>query len=128
MKVECIKEKLAEAVSLAEKITAKNATLPVLKCVLLEAKDNRLLVKATNLDLGVEINLSVKVAEPGKVAVPGGTLNAFVGGLAGEKTTHLETKEGNLSVSTSKNKTLIKAYPPEDFPSIPEIKDGKQLV
>jgi DNA polymerase-3 subunit beta len=128
MKVECIKEKLAEAVTLAEKITAKNATLPVLKCVLLEGKDNKLLIKATNLDLGIEISLSVKVAEPGKVAVPGSTLNAFITGLSGEKTVHLETKEGNLSVSTSKNKTLIKAYPPEDFPSIPEVKDGKKLT
>jgi DNA polymerase III sliding clamp (beta) subunit (PCNA family) len=38
MKIECTKSKLAEAVAKAEKITGKNLTLPVLSCILIEAK------------------------------------------------------------------------------------------
>jgi DNA polymerase III sliding clamp (beta) subunit (PCNA family) len=42
MKIECLKEKLSEAISKSEKITGKNLTLPVLACLLLEAKGNEL--------------------------------------------------------------------------------------
>ena len=45
--------------------------LPVLKCVLLEAKDSSLLVRSTNLDIGLEIKIPVKVQEEGSVAIPG---------------------------------------------------------
>ena len=71
MKIECIKEKISQAIGKAEKITGKNLTLPVLGCVLLEAGKNNLIVKATNLDLGIEISIPAKVEEQGTVAVPG---------------------------------------------------------
>ena len=78
MKIECSKEKLLRAVQKAEKITGKNSTLPVLSCVVLDAKDNKLIIKATNLDLGIEITIPVKVYKPGSVAVPGGILLSYV--------------------------------------------------
>ena len=59
MNVECIKDKLSYALSKAERITSKSITLPVLSCVLLEAKNSTLTIKATNLDLGIEINVPV---------------------------------------------------------------------
>ncbi len=78
MKIESIKEKLAEAISLAEKITSKNATLPILKCVVLDVVSNSLTIKATNLDLGIEIKIPVKAEETGAVAIPGNILNSFI--------------------------------------------------
>ncbi len=128
MKVECLKEKITTAISLAEKITSRNTTLPVLKCVLLEAKDNLLVIKATNLDLGIEITLPVKTEEVGIVAVPGNTLNTLITSLQGEKNIILETKNNNLQISTKRNKTLIKSYPHEDFPGIPEVSGAKKLT
>ena len=76
MKIECIKNKLEEAISKTEKITGKNLTLPILKCILLIAKDNMLTIRATNLDLGVEMSIPVKIKE-GVVAVPAGILYSF---------------------------------------------------
>src|SRR5262245_55806088 len=128
MKIECIKEKLAAAVSLAEKITAKSATLPVLKCLLLEGGNNNLIIRATNLDLGVEIKLSAKTEGSGESAVPGNILNSFLATLSGDKSVRLETIEGNLKVSAKNTQTLIKAYPHADFPTIPRVEGGKKLT
>lgn len=121
MKAECVREKLAEAVQKAEKITSKNATLPVLKCVLLEATSEGLIVRATNLDLGIELFVPAKVHMQGSVAVPGSTLNSFLSHLTNEKGVQLELKDNNLFVSTSKTSTTIKAYPTDDYPSIPKV-------
>lgn len=121
MKLETIREKLVEAVQKAEKVTSKNATLPVLKCVLLEAEDSSLLVRATNLDIGLEIKIPVKVQEKGMTAIPGNVLSNFISQLSNEKTVTLESKEGTLFVNSSKNSTSIKAFSPEDYPSIPKV-------
>lgn len=121
MKAECVKEKIAEAVQKAEKITSKNATLPVLKCVLIEASKEGLIVRSTNLDLGIEITVPAKVDVEGSVAVPGSTLNSFLSHLSNEKGVHFELKEGNLHVFTSKSSTIIKAFPVDDYPSIPTV-------
>jgi len=123
MKIESLKEKLLEAVQKAEKVTGKNATLPVLKCVLLEAIKGTLYIKATNLDIGLEIGLPVKVEAEGKIAIPGNILASFLSQLGNEKSVTLEVKDENLHVSSSKNSTIIKAFSADEYPSIPKV-DG----
>jgi DNA polymerase-3 subunit beta len=128
MKVECLKDRFAQAIMSAEKITGKNLTLPVLGCILLSAKDNALTIKATNLDLGFEVVLPVKVSREGSVAVPGSVLSAFVNNLHNDKSVHLEVIEGNLSISTQYNATTIKSLPFEDFPTIPVIEKERTFA
>ena len=60
MKIECLREKLVEAVNKIEKVTGKNITLPILSCILLEVKASNLILRSTNLDLGMEIEIPVK--------------------------------------------------------------------
>lgn len=128
MKIECIKEKLTTAISNAQRITGKNLTLPVLSCILLEAKDSTLKVKATNLDLGIEISIPVKIEEEGTVAVPGSIISSFISNLQDEKNIKLEIQDQNLLVSTQHNSTLIKSLPVDDFPTIPLVPEEKTFI
>jgi DNA polymerase-3 subunit beta len=125
MKAECIKEKFCGAVSKVEKITGKNMTLPILSCILIEAKGGFLILKATNLDLGIEIKIPAKISKEGVVAVPGNILNSFLSNLANDKNINIEEMEGNLHISTSNSQTTIKCLPTDDFPTIPKVVDGK---
>ncbi|MBA3733096.1 DNA polymerase III subunit beta [Patescibacteria group bacterium] len=121
MNIECIKEKLSYAIAKAEKITGKNISLPILSCVLLEAHDSILTIKATNLDLGIEITLPVKVNKPGSIAISGAVLYNFISNITNDKNINLEVVEGNLKVSTKHTKSIIKAFPVDDFPNIPKV-------
>jgi len=123
MKIECIKEKLLHTVSSAEKVTGKNLTLPILSSLLLVAKKNTLTVRATNLDLGLEVTIPVKVIEEGSVVVPGNILSGLLANTQEEKVV-LETIDGGLAVSTKNTGSTIKTLPPEDFPLIPRIETG----
>jgi len=127
MKIECSKDKLKNSVSKAEKITGRNLSLPVLNCLVLEAKNGNLSIKATNLDLGIEINIPVKVQKEGLIAVPGSILNAFISNLSHDDSVRLEVIDNNLSIGTPHNSTIIKAVPADDFPSIPKITGGVSL-
>jgi len=129
MKVECLKEKLAGAVYKAEKITGKNLTLPVLSCILLEAKENTLIIKATNLDLGIEITIPVRVLKEGKIAVSGALFNNFISHLHTDKNITLDVVDNNLSIIAPGHKTVINTMNYEDFPSIPKLeKEASTLL
>ncbi len=127
MKLECLKEKIENAISKADKVTSKNVTLPVLKYILLVAKNNTLTIRATNLDLGVEIKIPVKVEEEGTVAVPAELLKSFIGNITQDSKITLETKDNTLLVTTNNSQTKVKTYPHEEFPSIPRVVSDKTL-
>lgn len=125
MKIECVKEKLHLAVSKAEKIVGKNINLPVLSCLLFETKGNNLIIRSTNLDLGLEISIPVKVEENGKVAVPANIISSFLNNISDDKNIILETVENTLKISTQNSEASIKTLSPEDFPTVPMIDNEK---
>ncbi len=123
MKFECIKDKLLDAITKAGKIaTNRNPGLPVLSCFLLENKNNRLIIKATNLDIGIRLEVPVKTETPGVVAVPGEVLINLIGNLPETKNIKFEGSNGEVKLTTNKNFATIKTKDPNDFPSIPETK------
>ena len=127
MKLECDKSKMESVIQKASKLATKHLTLPVLSCVYLNVlNDNKLIVKSTNLDIGVEIEVKVKTIEKGALAVPA---NILLGVLSSIKENNLvfETKENNLKISSNNNSAIIKCLPHEDFPSIPKLKDLKSI-
>ncbi len=125
MKLECLREKLRDAVGLAERVTGKNLSLPILNSVVLNASGRSLVVRATNLELGVEISLPGRVSQAGLVAIPGAVLANFLSSVT-EEMVALEVVSGNLTVSSPRHKTIIKGYPPADFPSLPKVVNDRQ--
>lgn len=127
MKIECIKEKLHIAVSKAEKVIGKNINLPVLSCLLFETKGNNLIIRSTNLDLGLEISIPVKVEEKGKIAVPSNIINGFLNNLNEDKNIILETTENILKIHTQISEVSIKTLSSDDFPTIPVVDSEKTI-
>ncbi len=127
MKIESIKEKLVEAISRAEKVAQKNATLPVLSGISLEAIGGMLTIRATNLDLGISINIPVKVITEGQVVVPANIFSSLLNSLSKEKNVSLTLDKQVLLVETSSTKSSIKTLPSEEFPIIPEIGGGSNF-
>src|SRR3989338_6447650 len=118
MKVTTTKEKILNAVLLAERITGKKESLPVLSCVLLEVGGD-LLVRATNLEAGIEIHVPCEIEDKGVVAVSAVVLSQTLRSISVEKIT-LKTEEGNLVIESRGTKTLIKSIPSEEFPKLGE--------
>lgn len=125
MKIEATKEKLVTAVEHASRVAGRNLSLPVLNTVLLEASGKGLLlVRATNLELGIEIKVPVKVASEGVVAVPGEVLAAVLQNVYESNTITLSVEKDNLEIKTTHGTSTVKAVPHDDFPTIPKIGEG----
>ncbi len=128
MNIECIKDKLSYAIGKVEKITGKNITLPILSCILLEANDSTLTLKATNLDIGIEVTIPVKVNKPGKIAVSGSILHNYISNIINDKNITLEDTGGNLRISTKHSESTIKSFNVEDFPNIPKVSNKNSFT
>ena len=126
MKLECGVEKIKNAILQAEKITGKNLTLPVLSSILFIAEGKSLKLRATNLSLGVEIEIPAKIEKEGIVAVSGATLAGIFSNVFQNENIYLESEDGNLLIKTKKNRIKLKGQAHDDFPTIPLV-DGKSF-
>jgi DNA polymerase-3 subunit beta len=127
MKLETFKDRLRQAVGMAERITGKNLSLPVLALIVLEARERNLVVRATNLDVGVEISLPAKVGETGGVAVSGSVLGSFLANLNKDDKVTLETVNNNLAIATTHTQSVITTQALEDFPSLPRLEGAAKV-
>lgn len=125
MKLELKKKVLEDVLMKAVRLVGKHLTLPVLSCVYLDLdNEGNLIVKSTNIDLGLEIKLKIKNGSAGVVAVPGNILLNTIS-LMHDENIILESENNNLRVGVGKNSAVIKCMPHEDFPSIPRIQGTK---
>jgi DNA polymerase-3 subunit beta len=128
MNTEISFQKLKDAVSLTERIANKHLTLPVLSCILLDIQKNEVTLKATNLDVGIEVNIPAKSSSEGVVAIPAHTLSAFFSQIPeSENVIKLEIIDQNVHIQTSRSKGVLKTMPAEDFPSIPRPTGGDTI-
>lgn len=127
MKFECDIEQLRSAVGLAARFVERRANLPVLGSILITADGNQLVLKATNLECGVEISLPAKISTGGIVAIPGGVLYGFLGNARGKNISAALTRE-ILVLDTERAKASIKTISHDDFPALPRVSAEKSFT
>ncbi len=129
MKCEISFEKLKQAVALTERAAGRRTTLPVLSCILIDIRKGTAIFKATNLDVGVEVEVPVKSDGEGVFAVPAHTISSFLSQIDGkEQVVRIEPSSGNLNITLSKSKGVLKTLPSEDFPAIPTVSDVPAVI
>lgn len=109
-----------KGISIVEKITGKNLTLPILDNILIEVLSNFIKVSATDLELGIQWWGMCKTEKEGKIAVPAKLLNQIAGVLTDEKAI-IKEKNNTLIIEGKNHKTQIKGFSADDFPIIPSF-------
>jgi DNA polymerase III subunit beta len=120
MKFESTAGDLSGAVGIAARFVERRANLPVLASILVVAESGRLLLRATNLECGVEVTVPAKVTGEGVVAVPGSTIAGFLGNVRGKSVTG-ELVGEILKLVSERATASIKTLPHEDFPTLPRV-------
>ncbi len=117
MKIGTTKEKILNAILIAERVVGKKESLPILSCILIEA-EKELVVRATNLEAGVEVVVPADIQEKGTIAVSASILSQTLRSISGDTVT-FSSEDGNLLIESRGTKTLIKAVPQSEFPVLP---------
>ncbi len=119
MKLICTQENLARAISYLERIAGKQSTLPILSNILMEAEKGRLKLSATNLEIGVEVNIGSKIEEEGKLTIPAKLIANFIHNLPSGDVLELSTEHSSLTIKSTRYEGKIHGIDGKDFPIIP---------
>ena len=116
-----------DQLELVGRVSTKHVTLPVLQCVLIEAKGSLVTLRATNLEIGIEVSVPGTVSAEGMIAVPATTL-IQIANLHSDREITLRVEDTTLLVEGKSSKTEIKSIPYEEFPSIAKLTTTGQSV
>ncbi|MBU0672058.1 MAG: DNA polymerase III subunit beta [Candidatus Margulisbacteria bacterium] len=128
MEFTCEKKDLQTGVSAVEKIVTTRSTLPIIGYILFDADKNGLKISANNLEMGVELGVKAKVIKEGSVLVPAKTLTGIVSRLPEGNVSFKLTEKGTIRISYAKSQFNVHTLPPDEFPVLPKVKDGKSLT
>lgn len=121
MKFECTTEQLGNAVGTAVRFIERRVNLPVLSSILISAeKTGRVVLRATNLECGVEVTVQAKVISEGVVAVPGSTLSGLLGNIRA-KSVSVSLVGEVLKIEAERISASLKTVPHDDFPILPRV-------
>lgn len=115
------KADLVRELSLSQGVVEKKTTIPILSNVLLEAREDRLILTATDLELGIRCSCPAKVKKEGAGTVPARKLLDYVRLLPDAELTikFLENHWANLTCGRSK--TRMAGMSRESFPELPQM-------
>lgn len=122
MKFTSTRENLANSLDLVSGVVSKNPNLPILKNILIKAKDSKIEITSTNLELTVKSTFRAKVEESGEFTVPAKTLNDYIHLLTDEKV-NVELEGNEMLITCGSSSTKIKGEDPEEYPVIPEVEE-----
>jgi len=128
MKLNVTKDNLNHGLQAVQNVVSTRTTLPILSNVLLRAKDGRLELTATDLDVTISATVDANVAKAGETTLPIRKLSGIVRELAtGEL--DLETDEKNFTALRSGSSFYkIHGLAAEEFPPLPKFKENKKIT
>ena len=124
MKIEVTKNGLLNGIQKVQNVISTRATLPILSNILMEAQQGQLKLTATDLDIGISCAVPVDIQEPGTITIPAKRFGDIIKELPDDSIS-IETKKNNLIIIETKScQFKIMGLPYEDFPKLPEFKEG----
>jgi DNA polymerase-3 subunit beta len=127
MKVICTQENLKNGLVTASKIINQSSTLPILSNILLETKNGSLTLQGTNLEVGIKTTVRCKIELEGSFCINAKLFTDLISTLPNQNIT-LEAVSGGLLVNTDQYSGKLKTLPPDDYPGIPDLENGINLV
>lgn len=118
MKILCNQTTLTRGVQAVQRAISTKNTLPLLGGILIETKDNQLLLTATDLDLGIKTHVSCKVVTPGKTVVPGKLFPDMVRLLPQNTEISIQQEENVLHLIYGQSEIKLNCYDPNLFPNV----------
>lgn len=120
MKFICERSIILKEISIAQEIVSSKNVISILSNIYLEAENDSLTIKATDLKVNFMTKVPVTVSEPGIVTVFGDKFLNILG-TSPDGELEFEYKDGKFSIKSSvkKAKTHLKSMSSDKFPEFP---------
>ena len=109
-------------------VVERRQTMPVLANVLLSARDNRLSITGTDLEVELVATRQVSVQQSGDITIPGRKLLDIFKSLPEKTSVTLSTEGERVSIRGGRSRFTLSSLPATDFPVIEEINAQQTLT
>ena len=128
MNFTCNRETIQKCIMSAERVTGKNSSLPILSSVLLTTNGKSLIIRATNLEVGVEFQIEAEIKTEGSVAISGSLFSNILTSIPDEEKITISSKDNVCKIITRNKNITVKGLISDDFPTIPVINEGESFT
>ena len=124
MKLVIAKDAVMSGLQMVHGVVNVRPTLPVLSNVLLEAKNDRLWMTTTDMDVTMRCAVDAKIVKPGATTIPARRLFSIIRELPADNI-EIEVDEKNAaSITCGSAFFKINGLPDDEFPAIPPNEGG----
>lgn len=123
MKFECLQQDLLKTLQQVVPVTEKKTTMPILSNLLLEVRDERLIICGTDLELAIESSCLVKTHSEGKICTPAQQWMDIVRRLPDPNVKIHRDDQGWLILKSGKAQFRLATLDAAEFPKLPDPKD-----
>ena len=122
----CNQDTFSKYLNIISRVVSSKPGLPILNNVQFESSKGKLIMTATDLEIGINTWIGADVKSEGKVTVPAKQLTEFVNSIPSEK---VEVNVDNqvFEISSINNSASFNTMSAEDFPSVATVTDKKPL-
>jgi len=109
-------------------IVERKTTIPVLSHLLLTAREDKLHLAATDLDVSLTSRCDAEVKREGGVAVQAKKLMEIIRSLTAEEVLLTQDEPRELTIRAGRSRFKIHGLSPDDFPSLPVVDEDSNNV
>ena len=127
MKFSTSKLELQKALQKLSKATPTRSTLPILGCVFIDVNTQKTILRATDLEITIQVEIASSYEDEGSAALPLKTLLEITNELPDVRLTISVDKSYKTTIETEIGKYDLMGKPPEEFPATPNQEHKKTI-
>lgn len=127
MEIKIARDDLKEGLHWTQNVVEKKTTKPILSNALLECSGSKLKISATDLEVGVTVEVPAQVESEGKVAVPARSLYDIARESTADSITIRHSEDHWLEIIAGASKFKVVGLSAEEFPTMPKMSEKNLL-
>ncbi len=128
MKVTSSRESLLKPLQAVIGVVERRQTMPILANVLVQAKDGRLSVTASDLEVELVAETMVdEVKAPGEITIPARKFLDICRALPEKATVNIQLDGDRITVKSGRSRFVLSTLPANDFPIIDDINANREI-
>ena len=112
-----------KGIQIVENAVSENKIRPVISGIFIEAKENEIFLKGTDLELSINFKINGEVSENGKIVIKYKLIEEFLKQISDE-TIELIEENGKIVIKTEKINSEFSTFDPENYPITPVLELG----
>ncbi|EAR20783.1 DNA polymerase III subunit beta [Nitrococcus mobilis] len=108
-------------------VVERRQTLPILANILLDAREQRLAITATDLEVEIQAHAQAELSQAGETTLPARKLMDIVRNLPEHADIHVSTSHDRIALQLPHSRFTLATLPTKDFPTVEEIGQTQDL-